>query len=63
VSKAAKTEFRRMKSKRFLKNSFIFDRIRQANWKMYLTVLKAKINQIRSFQFWPKTSEDYETTD
>jgi len=42
VTKAAKTEFRRMKRKRFLRNGSIFERLRQANWKTDLVAKKVK---------------------
>jgi len=42
VTKAAKTEFRRMKRKRFLRNGSIFERLRQGNWETDLVAKKVK---------------------
>jgi len=61
VTKAAKTEFRRMKRKRFLRNGLILDRLRQANWKRDLVSKKVK-SESDSFCSVLIIFEDYEKT-
>jgi len=54
VTKAAKTEFKRMKRKRFLRNGLIFDKLKQPVWQGHLRPFTRK-NFLRSAQFWANT--------
>ena len=59
MTKAAKTKFRRMKRKRFLRNGLIFERLR--HWKTDLVAKKVK-SESDSFSSVLIIFENYEKT-
>jgi hypothetical protein len=54
VTKAAKTEFRWMKRKRFIRNSSIGERLKQPVWKEHIQTFTRK-RFSRTKRFWGNT--------